>query len=142
MTAPDFLRLGPGDERLLLDVAEDVFDFDLEPARLDDFLNDANHVLIVARLGGRVIGQIAAVLHRHFDAPPDLYIDNLGVTPEHRRQGVATRLVDLALGVGRDLGCTGTWVVTEIENDAAAALYSRTGAVRQSVAMFSYPADD
>ena len=135
---PDLVRLGPGDGQSLLNVAEDVFDAEIMISRAENFLRDENHILIVARLKGRVIGQLTAMVHHHLDSPSELYIDNLGVTPQHQRQGVATRLIEQAMDVGRELGCRNVWVATGIDNPAAAALYSRTGAVGETISMFTY----
>ena len=137
----DFRRLDPGDGHRLARVAEDVFDHDIDVAHAEHCLSDRNHVVVVAIADGVVVGQIAAILHRRIDAPSELYLDNLGVTPRHRRQGIATRLIALARDIGRELGCDGAWVATEIDNDAAAALYGRTGAVRETVSLFSYEPD-
>lgn len=138
----DLIRLHPGDGHLLLNVAEDVFDDELMPARIEQFLNDGNHILIVACLNGRVIGQLTAMVHRHLDAPGEIYIDNLGVTPRHQRQGVATKLIERMREIGRELGCSNVWLAADTDNEAAAALYRRTGAVGRTVAMFSYDLDD
>jgi len=134
----DVKRLGPGDGHLLRDVAEDVFDDELVADRVAHFLNDDNHILIVAYLKGRVIGQLAAMVHRHLDSPSEVYIDNLGVTPLHQRQGVATKMIERMLEIAREFGCQSVWAATEIDNEVAAALYRRTGAVGETVSMFSY----
>lgn len=141
MTA-DILRLRRGDGHLLLNVAEDVFDDELMPARIEHFLNDESHILIVACRDGRVIGQLTAMLHRHPDSPGDIYVDNLGVAPQYRRQGIATKLVERMLDTARELGCRDVWLATDIDNEAAAALYRRTGAVGRTVTMFSYDLED
>ena len=134
----DVIRLGLGNRHLLLNVAEDVFDDELVFDRIEKFLNERNHILIVACLNGRVIGQLTAMVHRHLDSPDEVYIDNLGVTPQHQRQGVATKLIERMLDIGRELGCQNVWVATDLDNEAAAALYRQTGAVGATVSMFSY----
>jgi ribosomal protein S18 acetylase RimI-like enzyme len=137
----DFMRLGASDSHVLLDVADDVFDDEIDPTHAERFLLDTRNILIVALAGKRVIGQIAAVTHLHIDAPPDLYIDNLGVTPEHQRHGIATKLVNMTLDLGREMGCRAAWIATNPENIAAAKLYEKTGAVGEAMVLFSYDRD-
>ena len=137
-----FMRLRAGDSGLLVHAEDDVFDHEIEASRAETFLADHNHLLIVACHDGRVVGQVSAVVHRHIDAPCDLYIDNLGVAPAYRRRGIAARLVELTLEAGRDAQCAGAWVVTDSDNRAAKKFYRRSGAREESVSMFSYGSID
>jgi aminoglycoside 6'-N-acetyltransferase I len=87
---------------------------------------------------GQVIGQIACVVHLHVDAPADLYIDNLGVTPDRQRRGIARELIRLAREAGRDFGISTTWLAVDPDNDLAQEVYRRTGASGAPALMFSY----
>jgi len=121
----EIVRLTPDKSALLARVADDVFDDEIVPERLAAFLAEAGHLMLIAVDEGVVVGQIAAIIHRHPDQPTELYVDNLGVTTSHRRQGIARRLLAEMLELGRDLGCEECWVGTEIENQPARSLYSR-----------------
>ena len=79
-------RLGAGDMALLGRVAEDVFDEPVRPDRLAAYLAEPGHHLIVAMVDGEVVGQCAAVVHRHPDKVTELYIDEVGVAPAFQRQ--------------------------------------------------------
>lgn len=138
----DFKRLTPDDTGALPRVAEDVFDHPIDEARAKKFLADPLNILIVATEDGKVVGQIQGKLHLHLDAPPDLFVDNLGVTPDRRRRGIAKRLIALALEAGRAAGAAEAWVLTERDNDAARAVYEISGAARRDVAMFSFALTD
>lgn len=116
-------QLAPGDEAILGRVATDVFDEAIDPDYLRSYLAEANHHMIVAIQAHEVVGQIRAVLHRHPDRPPELYIDNLGVTPTLQRQGIATKLLDAMLGLGKTLGCEEAWLATESNNTQAKGFY-------------------
>ena len=88
-------RAGPEDAELFERVADDVFDYAVEPATLADYLATPGHHLVVAIAGGEVVGQAAAVLHRHPDERPvELYIDELAVAPAFRRRGIARLMLD------------------------------------------------
>lgn len=130
------IRLDPANAAILARVAEDVFDDQIDPARLAAYLAEPNHLMVVAVADGEVVGQARGVVHRHPDQPTELYIDNLGVTPALQRRGIATRLLDELCDWGRDLGCEESWVATEPDNEPACATYARRGAEAVSIVMF------
>ncbi|MBA2398787.1 MAG: GNAT family N-acetyltransferase [Bradyrhizobium sp.] len=121
----DIVRLTPDNAALLARVADDVFDDEIVPQRLAAFLAEAGHLMLIAVDEDLVVGQVAAVVHRHPDQLTELYVDNLGVTPSHRRQGIGRRLIEEMLALGRKLGCEECWVGTEVDNQPARGLYSR-----------------
>ena len=116
-------RLFPGDDALVMQVAEDVFDEPVRPDRLAAYLHEPGHFMIVALAGGVVVGQCAAVIHRHPDKVSELYIDEVGVSPAFQRQGIARDMLDAMFAIGREHGCEGAWVGTEPGNVPARALY-------------------
>jgi ribosomal protein S18 acetylase RimI-like enzyme len=134
-------RLGPDDVRVLDQVAEDVFDEAIQTAKAIDVLSDPAHIMVVALLGNEVIGQAVAIVHRHPDAPAELYIDNVGVSPVRQRQGVGRRLMDELLAIGKAEGCEGAWVAVDPANGPAIALYRATGARGETATLFSYDMD-
>ncbi|NKB45445.1 MAG: GNAT family N-acetyltransferase [Alphaproteobacteria bacterium] len=121
---------------LLDSVAEDVFDEVINPEYLKGYLKESNHTLCVALADGVVVGQVRAIIHRHPDNPPELYIDNAGVTPAFQRQGIAKMLVAEIVSVGKSLGCEDVWVGTEPDNEAAKALYRSVGLKMTDMVMF------
>jgi ribosomal protein S18 acetylase RimI-like enzyme len=60
-------------------------------------------------------------------AAGSLYIDALGTAPAFRRRGVARALLGFAEGRARDLGLRRVSLETEVDNEAARALYERCG---------------
>ncbi|RWX19449.1 GNAT family N-acetyltransferase [Rhizobium hidalgonense] len=123
---------------LLENIAEEVFDQQINAERLATYLTSSGHLMIIAVCEKQVIGQIAAYVHNHPDRASDVYIDNLGVAPPFQRRGVARRLLDEALAWGKMLNCDQAWIVTDTENNAARALYEGRGAAAEPVVMFSY----
>lgn len=116
-------RLYPGDDALVKRIAEDVFDEPVRPDRLAAYLASPGHFMIVALSDGTVVGQCAAVIHRHPDKVSELYIDEVGVSPAFQRQGIARKMLDAMFALGREQGCGEAWVGTEPDNIAARALY-------------------
>ncbi|WP_245275996.1 GNAT family N-acetyltransferase [Mesorhizobium sp. LSJC255A00] len=84
-------RLYPGDDALVKRIAEDVFDEPVRADRLSAYLASSGHMMIVALADGVVVGQCAAVIHRHLDKVSELYIDEVGVSPAYQRHGIARR---------------------------------------------------
>ena len=123
---------------LLENIAEEVFDEEINAQRLAAYLESPGHLMVIAVCGKQVVGQVAAYVHSHPDQASDLYIDNLGVAPPFQRRGVARRLVDEVLAWGKTLECHQAWIVTDTENNAARALYESRGAVAEPIVMFSY----
>jgi ribosomal protein S18 acetylase RimI-like enzyme len=131
-------KLGAGDEAILERVAIDVFDEAIDFNLLKLYLAEPNHSMIVAIKAGEVVGQIRAVIHKHPDRPDELYVDNLGVTPTLQRQGIATKLLDAMLGVGKSLGCEEVWLGTESDNTQAKGFYESYGVKPETMLMYLF----
>ena len=72
-----------------------------------------------------IVGQVAAVVHRHPDKPTELYIDEVGVADGYRRRGIARRMLATMLAHGKAIGCEEAWVGTEPDNLPARGLYEQ-----------------
>ena len=116
-------RVAAGDETLFQPIAPDVFDDPVDPQRLHDCLRTPGHIMVLALAGDLVVGQCAAVIHRHPDKPTELYVDEVGTASTHRRQGIARAMLTELFAWGRELGCQEAWLGTELDNMAANALY-------------------
>lgn len=129
--------VGPGDESLFDRVAPDVFDHPIERRQLTHYLATPGHHLMVAIVDGEIVGQVAAVVHRHPDGrPTELYIDEVAVAPARQRQGIARSLLDAMLTFGKELGCQEAWVGTEPDNTAARVLYESRSTPAELFAMY------
>jgi GNAT superfamily N-acetyltransferase len=131
-------RLSAQDAVLFDRISPEVFDDDVDPARLAAYLAEPGHLMIVALAGGEIVGQTAAVIHRHPDNPTELYVDEVGVTPELWRRGVARRMLEAMFAWGVELGCEEAWVGTEPDNGPARALYEAFGESAVPIVMYEY----
>ena len=120
-------------------VADDVFDGQPTRDHLDRLALMPGHALFVAIGGERVIGQILCMMQFQADRAPVLYIDNLGVAPGFKRQGIARQLFDAAMDWGRDGGCDTVWLATDLENNEAQGFYAALGFSREPAAVYSAP---
>jgi ribosomal protein S18 acetylase RimI-like enzyme len=125
----DIRHLGPDDETVLRRVAVGVFDHDVDPALVAEFLKDSRHHLVVAIEDGTVVGFASGVHYVHPDKPAELWINEVGVAPSHQRQGLGKRLLQALFGRGRELGCRDAWVLTSPANGPAVRLYESVGGV-------------
>ena len=140
MTAPIDIRiLGNGDDAVLSEVAEGVFDGAIDRDQAAAFLHDSHHHLAVALAFGVVVGFASAIHYLHPDKPPELWVNEIGLSPAHRRRGLGTQLLRMLFDRARCLGCRGAWVLTDSENVGAQRLYESLGGKRATQAvMFGF----
>lgn len=119
--------LTPADARLLQNAAEGVFDNAVVPGLSAEFLADPRHSLCAAIDGDAVVGFASAVRYVHPDKPSELWINEVGVSPSHQRQGLAKAILAELLAFGRREGCGQAWVLTDDDNGPARALYAAAG---------------
>lgn len=140
------VRLTPGDlsfARGALDLFGEVFE-DLpsycanqpDDAWLTELLGDPNFVFHCALDGERVIGAMASYVLRKFEQPrKEIYIYDLAVAEDRRREGLATRLIDALKEEARAMGAWVIYVQADHGDDPAIALYTKLGA-REDVLHF------
>ncbi|HKP16467.1 MAG TPA: GNAT family N-acetyltransferase [Gemmatimonadaceae bacterium] len=134
----DILLLGPSDAAVLDRLAPGVFDHAVQPHWRATFLADPRHHLVVARSDGIVVGMASAVDYVHPDKAPQLWINEVGVSPAYRRRGIGRRLVERLVELATELGCTEVWVLTDTGNAAANRLYAAAGAEVPPAASLMY----
>ena len=139
------VRLLGADEGAVLDrVAENVFDYAIDPRRRDEFMADPRHHLAVAVSEGVVVGMASGVHYVHPDKPPELWVNEVAVSPAFQRRGIATALLEVLFGHAQTLGCAEAWVLTDRSNPEARALYAHTGGaeVTDGPVMFTFALGD
>ena len=100
------------------------------------YLATPGHIMVVAIDDGSIVGQCAGVIHRHPDKPTELYVDEVGTASTHRRQGIARAILEELFHWGRELGCEEAWLGTELDNDAANALYRSYAPIEDETMQF------
>ncbi len=119
--------LGPDDAVVLNNVADDVFDNEVDPRWTAEFLADSRHHLAVALDGETVVGMASAVHYVHPDKPPELWINEVGVAASHGRQGIGRQLIAALFARGRERGCGTAWVAADQSNTTAREFYAAVG---------------
>ncbi len=128
----------PGDEADFASIAPGVFDEPIHSERLAAYLREPGHLMILAFDEGQVVGQCAAVIHRHPDKATELYIDEVGTASTHLRRGIATAMVEAMLAWGRELGCEDAWLGTELDNVEANGLYRKLGGKGEPMVYYEF----
>ncbi len=101
---------------LLTAIAPDVFDEAIRPAQLEAFIQCPRHVMVLAVDDEVVVGMASAVEYFHPDKPPQLWINEVGVTPSRRNEGVGRLLIQELIDIGKRRGCAFAWLGTERSN--------------------------
>ena len=92
------------------------------------FLLSPGHHLVVAVEGDETVGFVSAVETTHPDKGTEMFLYELAVREDRRRQGIGGALVRELATIAVDNGCYGMWVGTDSHNDAALATYRSAGA--------------
>lgn len=106
-------------------------------------LTGDSFIALVALDGIDVVGGIAAYELRKFEQErSELYLYDLAVVLTHRRQGIATGLIEALTAIGRERGAYVVFVQadTVIEDAPAIALYTKLG-TREEVLHFDIPVE-
>jgi aminoglycoside 3-N-acetyltransferase I len=106
-----------------------------------DLLAQRHVVNLVAKDGDAVVGALSGyVLQKHERACSEAYIYDLAVAESHRRQGIATALIEALKPIARAQGAWVVFVQADLEDAPAVALYTKLG-TRKDVLHFDIPVD-
>ncbi|WP_299911557.1 AAC(3)-I family aminoglycoside N-acetyltransferase [uncultured Paracoccus sp.] len=150
--APITIRqLGPEDlpraralNRLFAQVFDDPGSYQANPpddAYLSELLTRGQAIVLIAEEGGTVTGGLVA-----YDLPKleqrrsEIYIYDLAVSADHRRQGIATALIEHLRQIARTRGAWVIYVQADHGDDPAIALYTGLGE-REDVLHFDIAPD-
>lgn len=108
---------------------------------LQRLLGSDSFIALAALKGREVVGGIAAYELRKFEQErSEIYLYDLAVLPTHRREGIATALIEKLKAIASARGAYVMFVQadTGIEDEPAIALYSKLG-TREEVLHFDLP---
>ena len=111
-------------------------------AWLEELLDKAHVVALVALAGGAVVGGLVAYeLDKFEQARREIYIYDLAVAEAHRRRGIATALIGRLRKIAAARNAWVVYVQADHGDDPAIALYEKLG-VREAVLHFDIPVGD
>jgi aminoglycoside 3-N-acetyltransferase I len=120
--------------------AFDEVDINTEARPSADYLErllDSNHFIALTALkGGAVVGGLAAYERQKFERErSEIYIYDLAVAAAHRREGIATALIEELKTTAAARGAYVIFVQADRNDAAAIALYTKLGS-REDVLYF------
>ena len=127
---------------ILSNVAPEVFDNPVHPDYTAEFFADPRHHLAVALDNDLVVGMASGIRYVHPDKAPELFIDEVGVSPAYQGQGLGRRMLDALMSHAKGLGCVAAWVLTEEENAVARRLYASVGGMEAECRIFVVPLEE
>jgi aminoglycoside 3-N-acetyltransferase I len=137
-------RLGPGDReaaRNLFALLADVFQEPYGPlsdAYIDALLARSDFWALAASADGQLIGGLTAhTLPMTRDESREIFIFDVGVHVDYRRQGVGRALLSHLRTAGKEAGIGPVFVAADVEDVEALELYRAVGAEESPVAMFT-----
>ena len=106
------------------------------PAYLRKLLGSEHFIALAAVRGAEVVGGLAAYELRKFEQErSEIYIYDLAVAAAHRRQGIATALIEQLRTIAAERGAYVLFVQADPVDAPAVALYSKLG-IREDVLHF------
>ena len=95
-------------------------------------------IALAAIKNGAVVGGLAAYELRKFEQPrSEIYIYDLAVSEGHRREGIATALIDKLRQIAVTRGAYIIFVQADVRDEPATALYTKLG-IREEYAAASW----
>lgn len=109
------------------------------PAYMDKLLAGETFIALAALKGAEVVGGLAAYELRKFEQErSEIYIYDLAVSAAHRRQGIATALIEELGRIAHRRGAYVLLVQADLVDAPAVALYTKLG-TREDVLHFDIP---
>jgi len=95
---------------------------------LRSLLTKSDFIVVVATAEDQVVGGLAAyVLEKFEQERREIYIYDLAVQEQHRRRGIATKLIDFLRHIARESGAYVIYVQADKGDEAAIKLYESIG---------------
>lgn len=136
-------RLGQGDELTLIGIVSRHKARSISDEYAARLLENPLNFLLVAECDQQPVGFVWGYLLQRLDRDNrQLFVYEVDVLPDARRQGVGTSLMNFVAAYTIEHRLMEAFVLTEPENTDANSLYQRTGAIHEGLsAMFLYGSD-
>lgn len=98
-----------------------------QPEVTEAFLDRPEIVTLIAQDQGEAVGWLYGYELARPEGTGSYLLYSIDVLEAHRRKGHGRRLLEAFLGSAREAGAVKVWLLTDVENDAANALYEGVG---------------
>jgi len=112
----EIIILDKNNADLLNNIAADVFDYKVNPNSLQSFLGCPRHIMLLAVEDNTIIGMVSAVEYFHPDKLSQLWINEIGVTPNKQNAGIGRQLIKKIIAEGKKRDCKYAWLGTDVDN--------------------------
>ncbi len=106
-----------------------LFDYEVKPERVKEFVNDPRHHIVLAYYNTKIIGFASGFHYVHPDKDPAMFVNEVTVLDVYQNQEIGRQLVKYLIEYSKQLGCTEAWVATEQSNIAARKSYIAAGGI-------------
>lgn len=118
------------DFRNLIEIFKDVFENDEQIPDNDllgNLLSNSDFMVFVVKLNDKVVGGLTIyVLHRYYGVKPIAYIYDVGISPNHQRQGLGKALIAEVCKICKENGFEDAYVEAESDDIEAVNFYRNT----------------
>jgi aminoglycoside 3-N-acetyltransferase I len=136
---PEHAALVPGLLDMFGDAFEDPSSYTAkrpDAAYLNKLLDKDDVFVIAAVLEGKIVGGLVAYeLQKIEQQRSEIYIYDLAVDAAHRKQGIATALIEALQPLARACGAWAIYVQADYSDEPAIALYTKLG-IKEEVMHF------
>jgi len=126
----NFKRATKADKEAIQLAGSALFDNEIIGLEYDAFIESPCHLLMLAFFKQKIIGFVTGVIIIQPDKPKELFINEIGVLSDFRRQGIARHLINEINKESLFLGCNESWVLADEENLPANILYTNSKGVK------------
>ncbi|MFS4488740.1 GNAT family N-acetyltransferase [Dietzia kunjamensis] len=118
MTPPELVirRAARADVDLVLS-AGDLLSTPPTPEWTTDFLDRGSNLLVLALQDEVPVAMLVAVETGHLGASPDLFVYGIRVREDLRGRGIAYKLVEKAVEVAEEAGCSKVWGSMQVPDE-------------------------
>ena len=125
---PSIRLLGPGDEALLIRLAEKFYNSQLAPAEAKALLKRAEQYMLCIQEGGHLAGFCYFhILPRWYDGVHEIFLYDLEVEEEHQRKGYGRRFFRKIFSIAKDRDIPIIWLLAKGSNATAMQFYKEMG---------------
>lgn len=111
----------------IVEVGDDLFDFEVKPDSLKAFLEDDKHYLVLAYYRKKVVGMASGFAYLHPDKDLALFVNEVAVIDELQGKGIGSAMVEYLCQYAKTRGCMEAWVATERTNIPARKAFTKAG---------------
>lgn len=127
-----------GEDAALLVGSRDLFDAEVSAAGAAAYFADPRNLMAGAVSTDGLVGFASALDHHHPDKRGELWINEISVRPDFRRQGVGRALIALVRAEAARAGLAAVWVLAEASDARAQAFYRALGGRADPATMFTF----